>query len=234
MAEFRALLSKHVGSAFARQLAFADHLGERNWNLDVQKGIATFGTDMKHPIQLLGTEADGDSTWLWAWANEQSGLPEKILVACNQIRQLGTDQRIAEFQERSFSLDRADGHRLSLLASGIIGQCCYYRGPYDGGALFFLVNDVAPAVLKPVDAERAIRVVTEVISQFEVDHRVMVESFLQSQGFSIEHSAEGIVAARNGDSINIAYDSAGRISEIGGKINPRQSTSEKKWWEFWK
>jgi hypothetical protein len=228
-----ALLSKHVGNAYARQLAFADLLGERDWSLDVQQGVATFGADMSHPVQLLGTEAHGNHTWLWAWANEQSGLPDSVLVACRRIREFGAQQNIAEFQERSFSLDRADGHTLSLVASGIVGQCCYYRGPYDGGALFFLVNEVAPEVLQPVDAERAIRVISEVISQFEVDHRVMVESFLPSQGFSLEPAGDGVVAVRHGDRIEISYDTAGRISQIGGTISPRQPAAKKKWWQFW-
>ncbi|MCA9269681.1 MAG: hypothetical protein KDA41_14470, partial [Planctomycetales bacterium] len=73
--EFANLLSLHIGNAYAKQLAFADFLGERNWRVSISEGRVKFGNDLSYPIQLIGTEAYGDSSWLWAWANEQSNLP---------------------------------------------------------------------------------------------------------------------------------------------------------------
>jgi hypothetical protein len=235
MTGFRELLSKHVGSAFARQLAFADVLGERGWSLSVTEGIAKFGDDMSHPVQLLGTEAHGNNTWLWAWANEQSDLPPTVLVACNKMRELGTTLEIDELKERSFDLGRADGHSLALVSSGIIGNCCYYRGPYDGGALFFLVERIPSAILKPVEAERAVTVITEVISQFDVDHGTMSQEFLRFHGFTVQSTTDRIQAERGGDSIELSLDAQGRISNIGAKIRPRPAAAKQnRWWEFWK
>ncbi len=44
--EFAKLLSQHIGNAFAKQLAFADVLGERNWGVNISEGRATFGDDL--------------------------------------------------------------------------------------------------------------------------------------------------------------------------------------------
>ncbi|MEM7558627.1 MAG: DUF6882 domain-containing protein, partial [Planctomycetota bacterium] len=134
---FTPLLSKHIGSAFAKQLAFADFLGDRNWGVKISEGAATFGDDLSFPIQLLGTEADADESWLWAWANEQSNLPANLLIACNELRRNGSENGIRELTERSFSQSVANGHQISMIASGLNANCCYYRGPYDGGTLFF-------------------------------------------------------------------------------------------------
>jgi hypothetical protein len=234
MATFNDLLSRHVGSAFARQLAFGDLLGERNWSLTVSEGIATFGSDLRFPVQLLGTEADCDGTWLWAWANKASNLPEKVLEACNKLRELGEREGIPELRERTFSLEQANGHSLSSVASGIIGRCCYYRGPYDGGALYFLVCGPPEAVLQKVPAERAVTVIAEVISNFDVDHRAMVESFLQAQGFSVTANAGEVVATRGSDQITLTFDSQDRLTNIGGKLAGKPQPQPRPWWQFWK
>jgi len=59
MTTFRQRFSRHVGSAFARQLAFADLLGDRNWSLNVPSGIATFGDDMRHSL----ARSENNSVW---------------------------------------------------------------------------------------------------------------------------------------------------------------------------
>jgi hypothetical protein len=234
MTTFQDLLSQHVGTSFARQLAFADFLGDRNWSVDVQQGIVTFGRDLRFSIQLLGTEAERDSSWLWAWANKESNLPEQVLCSCNELRELGNRKGIQEFSERTFSLEVADGHSIALIASGIDGKCCYYRGPYEGGALFFLVSDVPRQILGPVESERAVTVITQVISQFTVDHRAMAESFLKSQGFAVELSENSITATRHSDTITLSFDGQRRISQIGGTVQAKQQTQKKSWWQFWK
>ena len=55
-----------IGAAFARQLALAEHIGERDWQIDLTEGVATFGDDLRYQVQLLGTESHLDNTWLWA------------------------------------------------------------------------------------------------------------------------------------------------------------------------
>ncbi|MEE3919567.1 hypothetical protein V2I01_18075 [Micromonospora sp. BRA006-A] len=73
-------------------MALADLLGERDWQLDVPDGIATFGTDLRYRVQLLGTESHLDGTWLWAWANEASNIPPSVLHLAGWLREYGHRQ----------------------------------------------------------------------------------------------------------------------------------------------
>lgn len=216
--EFKSLLSRHIGSAFAKQLAMADFLGDRNWGVILSEGRATFGDDLSFPIQLLGTEAEGDSSWLWAWANEASNLPPALLEASEELRRLGEDDGIQEFVEPCFSLELADGHLISMIASGMNPDCCYYRGPYDGGALFFLILEVPADVVGPVRAERASTVMTEMISSFDVDHWTMARSFLESQGFDVECGDALLTATRGKESLQVSFDSRDLIDRIEAKL----------------
>lgn len=231
--KFTSLLSQHIGTSFAKQLAFADLLGERNWAVNISAGRASFGSDLSYPIQLLGTEADGDASWLWAWANEQSNLPPNLLRASHQIKDIGGAQQIPEFTDRNFSLDIANGHVIAMIASGLNSNCCYYRGPYNGGALFFLVCDVPSDVLEPVAPQRAVTVLTEVISQFEVNHHEMAKSFLQGQGFTLQPDGNVLHATRGIDALRISFDSLQRIDNIECTMSPSKPR-EKSWWQIWK
>jgi hypothetical protein len=211
---FYRLLSQQVGIAFAQQLAFADWLGDRPWNLDLQRGTVEFGADLAYPVQLLGTEAEAAGTWLWAWANTQSKLPEHLLQASYHLRDLGFRDQIPELSDRSFSLEIATGHELSLVATGLSHLCCYYRGPYDGGALFFLVFDLPPQLWQPATPERLVSTLTQVIAQFTVDHRLMAEELLRSQGFHLTPNSTQLIATRNSHRIALTFDLQHRLTSI--------------------
>ena len=217
---FQSLIDRHLASAFARQLALADYLGDRSWSVSISEGRATFGDDLTHPIQLLGTEAEGDFSWLWAWANEASNLPPAVLEACQMIKQFGVDHDVPELTEANFSLEIANGHLISLVASGLMQTYCYYRGPYEGGALFFLVGDLPEELTSPVRVERATTVITQVISTFDLDHREMAQHFLQDQQFELESDGGGIVATRGKDSVQIEFDDQNRITKVESIAKP--------------
>lgn len=233
--EFKAQFSKHAGGAFVKQLTFADYLGERGWGIDISQGIVNFGDDLSFPVQLIGTEVDGNNTWLWAWANEASDLPKKLLKSSLELKELGEQYNIPELVNRSYAREPVNGHMLAMFASGLNKDSCYYRGPYDGGALYFLVNNVPDDIWAPVEAQRAITVITQVISLFDVEHNTLVESFLQSQGFIIEHSTNKIIATRSANAIHCTFDEQGRIINIEGTLSNSAASLEKKsWWKFWK
>lgn len=225
MSNFATLFSRCVGPALARQLALADLLGDRGWNVNISEQKVQFGDDLEFPIQLLGTEAEEAGTWLWAWANAQSNLPPTLVQVANQLRDYGQKHGIVELTVRSFGLDVADGHSLSLVASGLHGKSCYYRGPYDGGALFFLVLDPPAEILAPVPTERALTVLSEVISIFSVDHVAMAESFLKSQGFTQEKSPGRLTATRGDDVITLTFDDQQRLANMEAQVKPRAAGS---------
>jgi hypothetical protein len=213
-------LSHHVATALGRQFAFAEFLGQRSWGVDIGSGTVTFGDDLSFPIQLLGTESHKSGTWLWAWANTQSNLPPQLLRAAEWLREYGREHAVSELTEKSFPLTTADGHKLSLLAAGLTGRG-YYRGPYEGGALFFLVDGLPASVLAPVPPARVIGVMTEALQSYELDHRAVVEGFLTQQGFAVS-SGPAIIAATHpsGSSLQVQIDELGRVRGFEASLKP--------------
>ncbi|YCK38090.1 DUF6882 domain-containing protein [Actinomadura sp. ATCC 39365] len=214
-------LSRSVATSLARQFALMDLLGNRPWSVDTHAGLISFGDDLHFPLQFLGTESHTDQTWLWAWANAQSNLPPHLLRAADWLRDHGRQQGIPELTEPSLPLDRADGHLLALLSAGLTNRC-YYRGPYPGGAVFVLLENVPDEVFAPVRPERALSVLGQALSTYELDHRTLVESFLTQQGWQVE-SGPGFVGGRHpgGSGLRAELDSQGRIGELESTLLPR-------------
>jgi hypothetical protein len=79
--EFKNLLCTYGAAAFDKQIQLSDLIANRSFQVDLNQGHIEFcgGDSLTIPIQLLGTESDGDSTWLWSWANSASNLPENLV-----------------------------------------------------------------------------------------------------------------------------------------------------------
>lgn len=230
---FEDLFHENAGFGFAKQMVLADVLEERDWSVDIEKGQVHFGDDLAYPIQLLGTESEADGTWLWAWANDESTLPPDLLKSCLSLRELGKAEKIPQLTEASFSIDSAGGHMLSMIASGLNLESCYYRGPYDGGALYFLINDVEEVIL-PIEPQTALTAITEVIANFDVNHRKMADHFLSGLGFDVTREERRLVADTFDCQITIEFDELSRITDINGRMEAEPPPQKKKRnWKFW-
>src|SRR5262245_14851285 len=146
--EFESLYHRHALTSYEKQLRLADMIGTLSWRCSMKDGSLTFDEegDALHatdPIvfaaQLLGTVAYDDSTWLWSWANEASQIPSALTRDAQRMRDAGL---AAEWTTPRFTLnlDNADEHRLAMASSGLFAADAFYRGPYAGGAAFFLLR----------------------------------------------------------------------------------------------
>jgi hypothetical protein len=235
MPSFEDYLADHAGSSFARQLALADYLGNGEWGADLEQGVFTYTPDKTFSLQVLGSESHISNTWLWAWANTQSDLPPALLRDVEAIKKHGEKNGATFLTTRSLELDAMSGHAIAMICSGLAGGKCYYRGPYDDGAAYLLLDGVPASVTAPVAPERAITVINEVISQFEVNHRRAVESFLAQQGYRLDRADDTSSAiAPSGSVLNLRFDDRGLLLEMTGTLQPGVPRSDKKSWQFWK
>jgi len=112
--------------------------------------------------------------------------------------------------------DHVNGHMLSLVASGLLKKPAYYRGPYDGGAAFMLLEDPsfrAPAG-RPVP--RISTVFMQVIETFEIaDQRRALIAYLRSRRYRVVEEPgrlKGI--GSGGEEVEAAFDELGRVASL--------------------
>lgn len=201
-----------------KQEKFSRLIGEHHWELDLDSGMVRFN-DLRFPFQVLGTESENTLTWLWAWANEQTEIPENLLESSLQLRAWGEREGIPEFISPSVDLNRADGHMFSLIASEVCRASAYYRGPYEGGAVLFLVFGEAIDRQPTFDLLALTRQFTNLISVYEFNHKNALLSYFRLKGLaSVEKDRSVTATLESGEDMTAEFDEAGRLLSINGNI----------------
>ena len=93
-------------------MIFAEVIGSNAWELDMGKGSIFFGNS-KFPKKIIGSLAFNNNSWMWGWANTQSGMPENLLIQSNQLKEIGEKQNIKELTDGHFNVDEGFEHRMS-------------------------------------------------------------------------------------------------------------------------
>ena|SRR5258708_2109055 len=210
------LVERYVVASLEKQFALGEVIGDANWSANLDKGTITFGSKYQFPVQVLGSEADQPKTWLWAWANAASNIPARLLACANDLKAFGTREAISELTTSEMSLSKIDGHRLAIIASGLCNAACYYRGPYDGGAVFLIIPDAPPVNAKLSSTpERLINIFSQAIQTMPFNHRHALAAFLEYKGYSVNATNTGIDAKnKQNQVIHAEFDSANRLTKL--------------------
>jgi hypothetical protein len=236
MTDLSELLAEYGAASWDKQECLAEFIGDGDWQLDVSAGLITFGGKHTFPVQILGTEGDATGTWLWSWANVQSGLPEPLLAAAKQLQAYGSQNQVRELTESEVSLEVASGHLFSLIASGLCEADAYYRGPYEGGAVFLLLNATPLQFLSDDSPLRFIRVFNEFISAFSCRHETALRAYAHYKGYSVASQQDDvIVTLPAGAEIHASFDTLGRLAELKSVLNSQNigtPPEKKSWWKL--
>ncbi len=223
--QYPSLFLPHVIEAFDRQLHLADLVGQLDWRFDMASGRLSFGNRFVWRAQVLGTESDSTGTWLWSWANAASDIPDNLLQASLSMKAFGEQHEIPELTAPEVPLDAIDGHSLALIVSGICRANAYYRGPYDGGAVFLLIQDDSfPCNTEPPLA-RIATVFPQAISALEIpNHRLAFLSYLASYDILGRSDGKNVVVEEDSKAnLTATFDEQDRLikleAHLMGRVN---------------
>lgn len=222
--QFRRLFNEHVAAAFDKQDHPVDVIGQRPWRFNMAAGTLTLGDDLRWQVQVLGTQADESNTWLWAWANAASNIPPALVRAAGAMRALGEQHGIPELTEPELPVtDDVNGHFLSMAASGALGARGYYRGPYDGGAVFLLITDAGVPPVPTGTGYPILRVAMryQQALNYPCDPRPALEGYLRYYGLPFRAEGSSVfVDGPNEPRLTATFDHLGRLAKLTSTIGP--------------
>lgn len=210
---FDTLLADYAGIAFDRQTFALDRLGEHDFSWDLDAGRITLaGTTYR--MQALGTTSEADNTWMWAWAATDQPLPPSVLVDARRVQSFGKSRSVSPLTEPILPLSAHDPIALSLIAAGLTNAHLYYRIPFEGGALYALVND--PAFGRPTDppSKRVPRLFPRLLETIKVHPRRAFTAYLRALGMEVTEEPTRVLGRLRGESVIATFDSAGKLISL--------------------
>lgn len=214
--DFLSLLSLSAGSAIMRQNRMGKLvIGENGWNVDLRNRIIKFG-ESEFDCGIIGSEDYYSQTWLWGWANTESGLPELSFAPARRAKR--NLPECAEITTAKFSLDELhSGHNLSMATVGAAEKnVCYYRCPYESGAVFVQINGLPEEIFAPASLFEIANQIVEIIGSFYCDHRLLCAGMLHQNGYAIESSETEISATDGTGTLRIELENVGGLNRIVG------------------
>ena len=216
MDKWNDMFSANLGKIMAIQTACAKYVVKnRNWNVDFDRGIISFGED-EYPLQFLGSEANSSNTWLWAWENI-NGFDDKIISLAREIKAKGEKLNLEALTTAEINIsDELNGHTLSIVACGLADKnYCYYRGPHSGGAIFVAFDGVDERVFAPINEKDFADIVVNSIQQFPLNHKLFVESFLEWNKTKYKWKENTLIADfENSQKLEIDFEEKSELARI--------------------
>ena len=211
--DIEVVLRPMAGMAIAKKFALHDIVGDvETWQADLESAVLLLNENEFRDIQIIGTYAFDDGTWLWAWGNQGSDFAENIVRDSFALQRYGKENGITWLTERTFELEQDDVEAVAAVAIGIVQADGYYLAFHDAGIAVFSLRD--PRLKQALVAEnpaRATVVIPEMVATFVLyqQHEAVAE-YLRQAGYQIEQSENGkhigITAQRNGSVLKADFE----------------------------
>jgi len=229
-----ALYHRHVVAAYDRQRRLADFL-ERNasgqgWNYTISTATLELGT-IQFEALYLGSHADPDNSWLWAWCNPHLNLTPDNRELGDAIRKLARDANIPAFAAEG-QVSCADllgpavsprtAHALAAVVAGELGFDAYYTIPFEHGRAAAVIRDGRLRAEVPNPAARIVSVFPQALAAFPVpNHREAFAAYAAWHGLAVEEAPRGVSVLDNGKEVLKAeFDHLNRLTELKGTVGP--------------
>lgn len=210
------LIERFGGNALDKQMDLGEVIGDNNWNVDMTKGEISFGPNLVFPIQVLGTFSHSSATWLWAWANTQSGLSESIMQQALQLKKYGEENNVDLLRNDQFAATKNDLHLIGLIASGMFAASGYYVADYGQGAMVVTVKSAQIDKTHKDNHHRILMVFPQLISLFEMNHRTAMTNYLSDKGYAISSNETQLTGKKNAQTITAIFDELHRLVKLNG------------------
>lgn len=221
------LFEQYAGIAFEKQYSLADVIGDSDWNVDTTTGLIAFG-EIEMPIQVLGTYSFQSETWLWAWANQASGIPENLLTQANELKKLGEEYNIEFLTKDQYKIEATDAHALGIIASGKFGSSAYYAGNFGDGIVLVTVESSLIDQMGYNEQARILQSFPQLISAFGINHRRTLRNYLEAKGYTVGEKQKEMTAVKGENSIFASFDPSDRLTNLKGETSPTPREGEVK------
>ena len=208
------LYNQSIALSLEKQEIFDELVKDLGWSCDMLEGKVTFGDDKVYDIQVLGTYSENEKSWLWAWANNQSGIPEKFLQTSQAVQALGKAYNIEDFIAPKLEMDSDPGIYFATIASVMAKESCYLALPFKGITVYVTItSDEVESKVRTAPALLCSHF-SFIAANYSFPHKYSLYFYLKNKGYEVELPGNNIIAQKGEDQILGIFDLKGRLMKI--------------------
>ena len=208
---FKVVLSKYGALALDKQENLSELIGDLKGDLDLDKGILTFGEDMEFPIQVLGFYRDDLNQWSWAWDSEEI-FGAELIEAAAEMRQAGIDAGIPEFSSPLIKADYDLCHTLAMATVGILDFDAHYAVNEDGLDIFVAIES---GNIEEHDSVQKFRDTFYIFQKnFNIYPKIAFESYTKLKNYRYKENDDFSIAYIGEDRVFSGFTERGNVTRI--------------------
>lgn len=220
------LVNRAVFFSTEMQTHFGALIADAEWEVDFSSDphltfTSAEATVLRGRPHLLGSESNGQSTWLWGWENINE-FPETVVGLAHEVRKFGAAEDVTELVTEELPLDEELALRLTLAAKEVTGKWAHYPAAAGAGTTVWLLVDAPELTLPAPQVKTTVRALMQGLTQTTVtDHRVALEAYVAKRGIPTAVLPEAGLRLLFADgSADLSFDEENRISncEIGAPL----------------
>ena len=208
------LYDRSFALACEKQEIFAKIVEGLDWSCDMLEGKLTYGDDKVFDIQVIGTYSENEKSWLWAWANNQSGIPETFLQTSLAMRNLGTTHQLQDLTSPKLQSATDPGAFYSVIALGVFGDTCYVPLTFKGLKVYVTVRSKEVDGMARNEASLICSHFTNLTASYQFPHKYCLQYYLMAKGYQVENCGNNILAKKGKDQILGIFDLKGKLMKI--------------------
>ena len=216
---FKNIFSICIGKSFLFQSRFIDYIGKYNhWDTNVKEGILKLD-DRLFNVEYIGTTSTSDNFW---YSSElESVIPDEYVNLMINTRKIMQSLDLQELTERKISLNvDINGYNLSMIYIAFAPENVAYFCGSGNTSIYMFVKQLPEDIFKKMNSVEFSSRVMEIISTFNVNHKLMVKALLSENEIEYSNDKNNIIAKFNEISIlTIEFDNNDLIKSMSGNLS---------------
>ena len=207
---FKVILSKYGALALDKQENLSEFIGEKQGDLDIEKGIISFG-DVDLPIQILGFFTEELNQWAWAWDNKDI-FGDSLVKVATQIKAVGDEFNVAEFNSPVIHADFDACHTLAMATISILDLDAYYAVSEEGLDIFVAID--SDLIEENNSVEKFRDTFATFQKNFNVFPKIAFEGYTKLKGYEFKPQSDFAVAKLGESRIIVGFTERGNVTHI--------------------
>ncbi|KZX12745.1 DUF6882 domain-containing protein [Methanobrevibacter curvatus] len=188
-------------------------IGEKEGDIDFEKGTIDFGDNLVFNFQILGTLSAESKKWQYAWDNKDVGFNEDILIDAEKIKSFGEELNIPQLKESIFQASLHEAHLIAMTCSVLLKSDAYYVADFD--EIYLFLNLYSDKIKHENSAERFLFNYDTFQKEFnEINSRLALEGYAILKGYEYKETEEFSVVKIEDSRIIVGFTERGNVSHI--------------------